>query len=1267
MLNKTFSWPSASGVASNRIVGFFPGLGSRAAYQNIGRALLDCEFQDVKDVYQEAAEALGHRSQPEKLLMVPENLPAGKLEQLGFIGAGLLVHNLALDAYLRSVARKKCVPMQFIAYTGESFGVIASAVASGSLSCRDGVKIAQVFTPLMMMAAEGEEAMDAFCESVVSYLPDSWRNKKLVSEPFHVCALKGAADDLANALDGIKKFYLKSDVEVHKFYSWNQTNIYVRTSIKQGFDLFMKNFPLVQVEELKAPTKFLAHSDRMRSVRLALEGFIDSNGIVFNDAAVPVISNHGQGLLKTGQEVRNSILAIVDEVMASRETVAELGNMNPDIVLELGLGGKSVQLLIDNHCEVPVMAYSGADDETEQLLQAMMLVGDVHKELENLHASEDQLRQPHYDMLREIFLRASSSPFHKRYLFRAMTGILTKEMLHGRRERSPAYYRFLEIFQHTYRHRKSIHINKGELILQARLKKTIEGRQEQLGRVYAELKVIDANGGAANQSFLSHVEPTEVVVFHFEQLEKLDLASLVRNTRLLLETQSIAREIYDQMLKMLRVGDDGFLRLTGGTVLTADQMAISYIVYQYTLFQTFRLYRPAIFTQRDFYLEGSDPMGWLVALAIAGAGSLTDIVELYCAYLRSGAGSDEVGIALERLFVSFKGSDIPVIAPEGHPIQSRKDLEAATRSVFQTRGGMADGCCLRLSDNCHIISLGAYLPAERVDTGAYKASIISLSHPMEIWKRHANLELDEFDDLCVSTLTDDNEKVMRYAQSRRLLSNTVYAYVSMEEKIVGFGKGGSESMTMFLTREDDNEIIVRKTLSEALTAAHWDPKGKGVMLPPFAKAKKQAEYLQALPDSVRPYFPMVHHILERSIPIPSHLQKNDKTSNKEVIYEMSYVPGEEVSRFVEKNSPAPVIVSRIYSEIFHFLTRSVHAVNRAPAPGETLDISYFKKIEDRLALSARTAPVVFDKNLLGTEQIVINGTPYLNLLALVRHFRERPEFLRVLEPRFHSLVMGDTNTENIKMTETGPLLHAQRLIDEGADATAIDEALQAITADSLGIKFLDPRAIGFENDGAETCDDAMYDNKPWHNSLGHYDEIHYEYFRIQVQTGEGKIPCVDIQFVEDNPFQKSYRIRDCVEKGLDVRPEKEALGMEDYFGPVMASVYGLAEADSQALRDDPYWLIRLVFVMGTHFAAMPPFHFQSELDGSLIDNYQTQRRPVAIYCEGVKWLNWALEMLEGRRREFLGIPVPPLPYRLSSQGDLWSPREERGATEFEMA
>jgi hypothetical protein len=414
------------------------------------------------------------------------------------------------------------------------------------------------------------------------------------------------------------------------------------------------------------------------------------------------------------------------------------------------------------------------------------------------------------------------------------------------------------------------------------------------------------------------------------------------------------------------------------------------------------------------------------------------------------------------------------------------------------------------------------------------------------------------------------------------------------------------------------------------------------MLPPYAKAKNQAEYLEGLPEFVQPYFPAAFASLEREIPIPHHLRNDQATTHKEVIYEMSYVPGQEVSQFIAKHCPPPAVIARLYVTILSILNRVVHTVNRAPAPGETLDVSYFRKIEDRLALCRSTAPRTFSEQLLESERIVINGVSYLNSSALLKRFRAHPEYLKVLEPRFHSLVMGDTNTENIKITNIEPLLQAQRLIEADAPADQIDTALAAITAESLGLRFLDPRAIGFRGTGRQTRDDPMYDNKPWHNSIGHYDEIHHENFALRVQTGEGRTPRVDIEFTEGNPYQRAYRVRDVAVGGVAVGDAGQP-GIEDFFAAVMTEVYGLDDPDSAYCRDDPYWLIRFVFIMGTHFTAMPPFHFKAELGGTVVDNYQTQRRPIAIYCEGIKWLNWALEMLEGRRTEFLGLAVPPIP------------------------
>src|SRR4029450_10896086 len=116
------------------------------------------------------------------------------------------------------------------------------------------------FTPLMLVAAEGEVPDEAVAREVAVHLPDSLHGRRLVPEPFHVIALTGATEELVAALDEIGRTYPKADVEIHKHYSDRQTNVYVRSGVKADFDGFTAGLPGIRAEELKKPTKFLAHS-----------------------------------------------------------------------------------------------------------------------------------------------------------------------------------------------------------------------------------------------------------------------------------------------------------------------------------------------------------------------------------------------------------------------------------------------------------------------------------------------------------------------------------------------------------------------------------------------------------------------------------------------------------------------------------------------------------------------------------------------------------------------------------------------------------------------------------------------------------------------------------------------------------------------------------------------------------------------------------------------------------------------------------------------
>lgn len=456
----------------------------------------------------------------------------------------------------------------------------------------------------------------------------------------------------------------------------------------------------------------------------------------------------------------------------------------------------------------------------------------------------------------------------------------------------------------------------------------------------------------------------------------------------------------------------------------------------------------------------------------------------------------------------------------------------------------------------------------------------------------------------ISTLSSDS---LRHALVN---SADLRPYLRRGEVIVGFGYGGSESVTLFIQTPDRHKLV-RKILSDRFLTTAWDREGRDVMLPPQRKAEAQARWLLDLPPQVKSVFPRVlgFHSVDDT-------QKTDGSfGRQEFIYDMSYVPGIEFSRFVRQYRPSPALVALLYSQLFSCLAKHVHRFRRRVPKGPTLEVSYFKKIEKRLALAHKNAPRTFPRHFLDSDYIFVNGVRLKNVPLLLRIFRSRQDFQAILEPRFHSLVVGDTNTENIKLNSIEPVL---------ALGGSVDFDRPPFSVDDLGITFLDPRAIGFHENGADTgADDPMYDNKPWHNSLGNYDVIHGEHFDLRAEV-DAPVPAFELAFHKDHPYAYSYR------------------DIGSYFHKAMNKAWNLDEPDSPFLRDDPYWLVRFVFVMGTHFMAMPPFHFRKNEEGQRVDDPKVQRRPLAIYLEGIRWLNLAIDLLEGRVREYLGFQMPSL-------------------------
>lgn len=448
-----------------------------------------------------------------------------------------------------------------------------------------------------------------------------------------------------------------------------------------------------------------------------------------------------------------------------------------------------------------------------------------------------------------------------------------------------------------------------------------------------------------------------------------------------------------------------------------------------------------------------------------------------------------------------------------------------------------------------------------------------------------------------------NDDLSALCERFNITPQEIWGYCTPGEDIVGFGSGGSESLVMFITDTRGN-AMVRKICSEELTSVDWDPEGTGVMASPSTKGGYQADYLAHLPDPVKPYFPEARNIRRQ----PQY-DEAGKLIGSRLIYDQTLLAGEEVSSFIAAIQPTPAVVAHLHHEIMRLLADRVHPHRVVLNTEDSIEPSYLTKIEARLALCRDAAPQTFG-TLLDAKQISIDGKVYPNIGELLKFFRDH-RIKEMLEPKLHSLVMGDTNTENVMITKPDALLDAMQ-----------QPGIPEFTYDDIGLAFLDPRSIGHNSVGRDTRDDRMYDNKPIHNTIGQYDVIHGEYFSIAVDPTI-PTPAVTITPEDGHPYMTSY----------------QGLAESNYFKYVM-DAWGVD--DESFKRDDPNWVLRFAFMMGTHFAAMPPFHFTRDESGEVPESHEAQKRAVAIYCEGIKWLTMARDIIQGGRKELFGVPVGEL-------------------------
>lgn len=1176
-------------ISTNEIntIGFFPGLGSRTFYKDICDDLYSDGSVIIKNMYKDAAEALNLSGSPESLLITNSVLPQERLKKQSFLATSFVLHNLALEMHTKEYFLKKGVKLNTQLYTGESFGIIAAAIAAKSLSVYDGMQIIDFITKAIYRMTEGIK--DPETSLMIPSLEKSTHVEMVSKNSAYVVALQGEKNHIESVLSELKQAFRTYDIEINKYYSQNQTNIYLNPLQKNKFSLLIKKYPEISYRILKEPTTFLAHSKRLSALRNITQTFFKQECILFYNPTTPIISNHSNHILQTGDEVREAVLAIIDEPMQSRFTSERINQSSLNYVIEYGIGKKSISLLEDNQSQKLLFPLENRT-KIELLYETLL-------HIENMHHTR------HEEALSSLsFLYSQKITIDKNNV--------TKLLISRHNNAEQGKLSDLVKTNHLYKQ----HLNEGELVLSERTRKS-SGSDKKIESHLTILKGKDISTRVIKDSVV-----TEKSILHFSDLDHLWDSEIETHIDKVLAEKDTTLDALSPYLKDREAFREKFHSYIN------KKSPISRVLLQILSFNRLASRYPYTFQKEDTILTSSSLLGWIGCLIFSKSKTLEDSIDLFNDLL--DVKHDE--LSLYRIFSHYvsqlNDTQYIFLSPNGNVVTSKEKIRQESSNFFINNLHESHNH-FDLDCNSNLITFSSSIKLHttsdfKVIYNQLSSNLLSSTDPQN--KKLNTLELNRS---CF--LTSHNKKVKAYSAKRKLITSTINAYIKHDETLVQFCSGGSESMTMFVTQEDSSDIIVKKILSEKLTAAKWNPEGKGVMLPPFTKAARQVDYLNALPESAKPYFPAVFSVEESESP-------SDKGS-REVIYLMSHVPGLEVSQFIKQYRPDPRITSAIYREIHHFLSINVHSHRVQKNTFSTLNISYFKKIEDRLKLCRRTAPSSFSEEFIKQKNIRINGIEYLNIEEVLKKFRASPYYQSILEPKFHSLVMGDTNTENIKIANIEPLLDIQKRIKANEDEHKIDELIRALSYETIDLRFLDPRAIGYESEGKECRDDYMYDNKPWHNSLGHYDEIHNELFDIHVGKSKENSLKIDIDFHSENPFQSAYKVQDITEKRIKISDVPELNGIERHFSNIMGEIY---HDNSDYVKNDPFWLIRFVFIMGTHFAAMPPFHFKMEEDGTIIDSYEVQKRPLAIYCEGIKWLNWCLQMLDGTREEFLGIQVP---------------------------
>ncbi len=331
---------------------FFPGMNSRRYYSKVSRDLYDKGNSQVRAIFEDSYEILyggtknGEAPNFSQFFFEDAVSNDDISEKWNCIGSSMTVYNLALFEHLKTSRGDFYVN----SVGGESYGMIAAAIASNALSLEDGLKIANSTLGTIYKCAHSN---NFGLWHIVSLSGNSIRN-----------TLKEVERSFPEGIDVFRWQTLSDDKEeVHVYINQNifeEIKNYIKTLFGSG--IFFKDF--------KRPTIEIIHSPKLAPARIDITNFMIDENISFSTPDIPIVANNVTNIASSKNEVRNLILDMVNTPMYSAQSfkfIKEKSSLNTDIIVELGYGQKTRRFIVEHGIKQPFFEYYGDDHKLQQI------------------------------------------------------------------------------------------------------------------------------------------------------------------------------------------------------------------------------------------------------------------------------------------------------------------------------------------------------------------------------------------------------------------------------------------------------------------------------------------------------------------------------------------------------------------------------------------------------------------------------------------------------------------------------------------------------------------------------------------------------------------------------------------------------------------------------------------------------------------------------------------------------------------------------------